>query len=335
MTEVVESRDRKIVNEIIGKREHHCFDGILRLLVGANIHFEAIDLLKNFSAEDTPSLWVFSSQYMEKDLQQKLAAYVKQGGKLVIYPQIPVKYKHGNPCTILKDQLQLGEFEIIGGVDTVDVLEIDSVLVRQRLKFTQFEGEEIAVFTHNGGKEVASYKKSFGQGEVIVLGLGMGQEHGYQLEVIKRIAECIDVKGHLSSNNPELSLVERTNGRESFIFVGNYDEIEQKAVISENNQLLFDGEEVMIPPRSGAVFVRNYEISPDLIIDYATVELTHLHETEDIIQLAVHPIGNTGTLKLRAKGWKVNDVVHNGNEILIKDICEPKTINFKRFDSEL
>jgi beta-galactosidase len=333
MTEVVEDRDRGLLGELIGKREQAAFDGMLRLLVGANIQFEAVDLLKKISVDEVPSLWIFSTSKMDAGLQQRFAEYVKNGGKLILYPEIPVKDIQGKPCRILADTLDLGEWEVVPGfTDYVDVLTIDAVNIKQRLKFSRFEGEPIASFTRTGKNEVAAYKKSFEKGEIVVLGIAMGHDYSYQLDVIKEIANSIGITGHLQASNPNLSLVERTNGNDSFLFVGNYDEIEQTAVIFEDGQSLFDGEEVDLPPRSSAIFIRNYEIANGLTIDFATVEVIKLNESEDQIELTLKPVGAKGTLKLVQNGdWSTDSNDSNEeNTILLKNISGSKTIVINR-----
>lgn len=304
MTEVVEERDRALLGEAVAKREHFAFDGVFRLLAAANIHFEAVDLLKPFDPAAAPTLWVFSTDRMDRDIQEKLVRYVGDGGKLVLFPQIPVKDKRGADCTVLRDALSLGEWEVVGGIDTVDVLGIDSVNVKQRLRFRRFEGEPVARFTRRGADEVAAYRKAHGRGEIVVLGIAIMHDYGYQLEVIRRIAALVGVRGHLTSPNGDLSLVERTDGVASFIFVANYDEVPQSGVIYEDGLPLFEGEPVKLAPRSGAVFVRRFRLHPEVEIEYATVELTGIREEEERVVLSVHPAGGPGTVKLRAPGWK-------------------------------
>ncbi len=333
MTEVVDERERSIVSEISGKREHFAFDGILRLLVGANLQFEAVDLLKDpLDVKEVPTLWVFSTSYMKESLQRKLAGYVKQGGKLVLYPEIPTFDLQGRPCRILADELGLGKWKVVPGVDTVDVLDIPSVMVKQRLQFSEFEGNEIAAFTREGRREVAAYHKNAGSGQIVVLGLAMGQDYLYQLEVIRKIAGLIGVSGHLSSDNLHLSLVERKDETHSFIFVNNYDELEQKAVLYENGTPLFDGEEISLPPRSGAIFVRNYALNSDVTIEYATVEITNLEESGETVELTVHPVGEKGSIKFRIKGnWKTDAGVQAGEDLrVLRDITEETTIKLTR-----
>jgi beta-galactosidase len=328
MTEVVENRDQGLLGELIGKREHFAFDGILRLLVAANIHFEAVDLLKEFTPDSIPSLWVFSTSRMDAILQRKLVNYVKTGGKLILYPEIPTKDLLGNECRILAEELNLGEWELVHRSDTVDVLGIDSVLTRQRLKFHSFDGEVIATYTRKGNKEVAAYQKKCGNGEIIVLGIAISQDFEYQLKVIRAISERMGIKGHLSSDNVNLSLVERCNHLDSFIFITNYDDIEQQAHIFEDGTVLFDGETVTLPPRSGAVYLRHYSLHSDITIEFATVEIRELSLKQEEVSLLVEPIGSTGSIKLRVNGsWKMGEEqIEDHGVVYLRNIQAPLRI---------
>ncbi|MBO8156958.1 MAG: beta-galactosidase [Bacillaceae bacterium] len=331
MTDVVDERDQKIFNEIAKKREDFSFDGIARLLTAADIHFEAVNLLSSLDPNETPTLWVFSTKYMNPDLQKRLADYVKQGGKLVLYPEIPSQDLRGHSCTILADVLELGQWEVVSGIDYVNVAGIDSVAVKQRLRFKRYDGEPFITFTRTGNNEVAGYKKSYGDGQIIVLGIGMGHDYKYHVEVIKRIAKFIDVEPHLTASNDDISIVERRNVEESFVFVLNYDEIEQRTVVYEHGKPLYDGEEIVLAPRSGAILLRNFALTNEIIVEYATVEITDLRINRNEIQMTVSPFHSNGALKLITnQGWTsaMGEITDQG--LVFKGINEETTITLIR-----
>ncbi|WP_349408492.1 beta-galactosidase [Pseudalkalibacillus sp. SCS-8] len=333
MTEVVEERDRGLLGDVIGKREQTAFDGTVRLLTAANIQFEAVDLLKALSVEEVPSLWVFSTKRMDERVQERLVNYVREGGRLIVYPELPVENLSGKPCRILADELDLGEWEVVGGfTDYVDVLDIDSVNIKQRLRFSRFDGKAIARFTRTGKDEVAAYKKSVGNGQILVLGIAMGHDYGYQLDVIIKLAEEMGITTHLRSTNPDLSLVERTDGHESYFFISNYDEIEQTAVIHENAKPLFEGEEITLPPRSSAIFLRNFELTDGLTIEYATVEVIKLDVSDAEVELTVAPVGPEGSLKLKSNAeWNTDSApMSEGDAISLNHIDGPTTFVFNK-----
>jgi beta-galactosidase len=320
------------MDELSFKREHFAFDGILRLLSAANISFDAVNLLKPFSAEEVPTLWVFSTSCMDPDLQERLARYVQEGGKLVLYPEIPTRDLEGKPCRILADRLELGKWEVIPGNDVVDVLGIESVAVKQRLRFERYEGEPIALYTRQNRRETAAYHKQAGNGEILVLGIAMGQDFDYQLDVIRAVAERIGVRPHLSADVPHLSVVERRNGSESFLFVLNYTEWEQETNLYEGGRPLFDGEKIVLPPRSGAMYLRNFPVAEGLLIEYATVEMTHWESAEGRVDLTVRPVGRSGMLKIRmGGGWRANIETSPEKGLLrIGPIDKPVTLTFWR-----
>ena len=307
MTEVVEKDVPPLIKDLISKRERFSYDGIVRLLTAANIHFNAVDLLKPIDPVKQPSLWVFSTAAMAETLQMKLVDYVAEGGKLVLYPEVPSVDEKGNACTLLKDRLELGDAQLIDGNDYVDVLDMDAVNIKQRLFFPHHSGESIAAFTRKGNKETAAFKKTYQKGEILVLGIGFGHDYDYQLDVVKKIAATIDVSPELTSSNASLSLTERQNDEgTSFFFVHNYDDIEQRGVIYKNGNALFDGKEIMLPARSGAVFVQHLELDAGLKIDMATVELTEFKQTNDSLHLTVTPAGESGMIRFGENpGWKL------------------------------
>ncbi|PTX64962.1 beta-galactosidase [Melghirimyces profundicolus] len=327
MTEVINEGERARLGELAAKREHFAFEGILRLLVAANISFDAVDLLRPVSPDEVPSLWVFSTEYMDPALQERLVQYVQDGGKLVLYPEIPTKDLKGNPCRVLADQLDLGEWERVSGNDTVDVPGMDSVAVKQRLRFTRHDGEELAVHTRHGKRETAAYHKKAGAGEVLVLGIAIGQDFQYQLDVIRILAERIGIRSRLKAEDPYLSLVERRKESESFLFVHNYDEVEHGSVLYEGEKALFDGEKIVLPPRSGAMFLRNIPVAPGLSIQYSTAEITRLEAVPDKVELSLCPVGPKGVLKLKMEAdWKTDGDARPTPDGLRLEIREPLTI---------
>jgi beta-galactosidase len=306
LMETVECGDEERWQEIAHKRDSFAFDGVWRMLAAANIQFEAVDLLNQINADQVPHLWVFSSQYMDEDVQRRLADYVKQGGKLVLFPEIPSHDRSGRPCRVLAEELDLGEWETVTGISVVDVLGIESVMCRQRLRFTRFEGEPLAIFTEGVKRETAAIRKRAGGGEIVVLGLGMGHDYHYQTDVIRAVAGLLGISAHLEADDPHLHLVERTGDGVSFVFVMNYDEEERSGVISERGVPLFGGQRIVLPPRSGALFVRKWAVAAGLEIEYATAEPVGLETEENLVKLTVKPVGCHGRVCVNlAENWRL------------------------------
>ncbi|WP_181347165.1 beta-galactosidase [Thalassobacillus sp. CUG 92003] len=325
MTEFVDPRDADWLKTLEVKREEFAYEGILRLLTIANIHYRAVDLHKPIEPERVPSLWVFATEHMAKDLQQRLADYVKAGGYLVLYPEIPLWDRHGRPCTVLQEALQLGQWEHLPGNDYLDVLGVDSVNVKQRLAFHKNEGKRVAVFQRNGSDETAAYTKQVGDGTIMVLGFGIRNDFDYQVEVIQELAREIGISPAFTSSNAELSIVQRKNDQTSFVFVTNYDDIQQSGVIYEQGKALFDGIPVTLPHRSSVLCLQHYPLTDGVMIDYATVELERVDEHEDRLLLMVKPVGDGGAIAFtHGSDWSIH------TEADLRDIHETTTIELRR-----
>ncbi|HET7615836.1 MAG TPA: beta-galactosidase, partial [Bacillales bacterium] len=336
LTDAVASRDMSMIGEITGKREHFAFDGVLRLLVAADVPFEAVNLSKpaSLSPKEYPSLWVFSSRYMDEALQKRLLDYLRAGGKLILYPEIPVRDLNDRPCRLLADGLQLGEWQVVSGNNTLDVLGLSSVFVGQRLVFSDHKGKIIASCSKDGSEEVAAFKKPIGNdGEILVLGAALNHNYRYQLEVIERVCREIGIVKEWTSDNPELMLVERKRkDDEAFLFVHNYDEIEQTGIIYRNDSPEFNGKPVTLPPRSGSVFLKNYSLTKQVSVVYSTVELTKTEISEDFIELSLVPIVKNGSIRILVTGdWETNieTNVTNG-DIFVNQIDRPMTLKLER-----
>ncbi|EXX86720.1 hypothetical protein BG53_05560 [Paenibacillus darwinianus] len=88
----------------------------------------------------------------------------------------------------------------------------------------------------------------------------------------------------------------------------------------------------MLPPCSGALFVRNFELHPGLRIEYATVEITELQAGDDEVRLTVRPVGKSGTVSMRITGkWSVNmPAVSVNGRLVLRNLSEAVTLKFKK-----
>ena len=102
------------------------FDGLARLLTLANRHFDMIDLerIEQKKLNRKNALFVFSLEAMSGEVQQKIARYVLQGGKLLLSPTLPQKDLSGRQCTVLGKALGLK----MNGVTQNEMIIPDAIL---------------------------------------------------------------------------------------------------------------------------------------------------------------------------------------------------------------
>jgi beta-galactosidase len=299
MTETVNRSNpsvASVIQDIEVQREHNHFDGIWRLLVAANISFAAVDLTNPapLSADNVPSLWVCSTQYMDADTQTKLLEYVKSGGRLIIGPRVPDKDLNGEPCRILADAFGLGQWSEKGGFQRVTVADIDSVFCRQYLVFESIRNAELIAYGEAGPDEVAAFVLPHGKGEVMVLGVALNHEYRYALDVIHKLAERMGVQPTVQVTDENLFVTERRGNDGALLFVNNVDELDRTTKVKLSGTDAFDGHDLSVPARTGLILPVGFHLANGLVLDYSTMEIVHLDVTPDITTIQFH-VNQTGS----------------------------------------
>lgn len=89
-------------------------DSAARGMLSNGIAFDGLDI----QGEDIPkgrALAVLSARYMPADVQKKLVSFLKEGGRLFLYGELPSFDLEGNACTILLKALSLSQPSYIQG----------------------------------------------------------------------------------------------------------------------------------------------------------------------------------------------------------------------------
>lgn len=107
MTEFRYPTSEKMATMISNLEEYrgvNAWDIIVKAMMLSGLRFTARDVQKR-PLDPKKALVIGSAAYMERGLQQKLIDYVRAGGRLVLYGEIPQFDMEMNPCTILADAL--------------------------------------------------------------------------------------------------------------------------------------------------------------------------------------------------------------------------------------
>ncbi|HAX03894.1 MAG: hypothetical protein A2Y45_07755 [Tenericutes bacterium GWC2_34_14] len=82
------------------------WDVVVKSLLLLHYHFDATNL-DMFDPDPKKLLILPSAEYMSESVQMRILSFLKQGGKLLLYGQIPRFDLKGNPCTVLADYFEL------------------------------------------------------------------------------------------------------------------------------------------------------------------------------------------------------------------------------------
>lgn len=278
MSEYSNENTWEMNHELKTIRENYFFDGIGKGLALNNMTFEGIDIMKAEAIDvlKVPSLWIQTTKWMNADVQQRLVDYAEAGGKLLLYPTIPVLDFYQKPCTILKDYLAVEQYAVpfcnFGTIDGVDsTLGI----------FTQgFYGTfESLGFIENATNDICAFEKETNnQGKIIVLGFGMEHEFDYKNEIIRKLAQRMHVQS-AGCENEVVDLSYQQYEDTKLMFVQNYeDEAKSLALYTQNQQPLHHP--VVVDGKSGLLLVM------DLPLSFVVVQSTSMELVERCFESA-------------------------------------------------
>lgn len=106
-------RLRGLINNLQANRAYGAWESPLRALLLAGYRYGAIDLQNTPVAQwGTAVLVLPSARYMAANLQEKLAEWLADGGRLLLYGEVPVYDQEGEPCERLAECLGVTPGEI-------------------------------------------------------------------------------------------------------------------------------------------------------------------------------------------------------------------------------
>jgi beta-galactosidase len=300
---------------LIYTRDRYFFDGIGRLLNLGSTNFNMVDLLKgDLDPEKVKSLWIFSLSFMDKDVQEKLLKYVKDGGKLLLFPEIPENDLSGKSCRVLIDELGIkvtekvfkspvyygdNECFVEGGVSIVDV-----------------DGDYKTLATIDG--KTCAISKDIGKGKFVFLGAPMPHYYDYQIDIIDKIAteELGQVRNVKVSPYDVIGTV-RSGDNGSFLFLMNYHDRKHKVDVEVDipeSGIKLSEKNICLCPRTGKVLPINVMMDENTKIVFSSAEILSYARTEDTVNLKVKGcVGEEVNIKLDIDGKQL-ETSHTMND---------------------
>jgi len=200
-------------------RDQLFFDGLARLMILAGFRLPFVDLERATSKELArhATLVVFALEFMHRDVQAKLLAYVRQGGRLVLYPTVPTTNEHLEPEPYLMQGLGIrhlteapGRFASVGRHEVFLEAALWHIDARPAT----------VVATTQAGKPCAIVKR-VGKGRVFVMGFGLTHRFDYQVDLIRRLMGRLGLVPHLDTTPWDVPVLVRTGPQGTLLFVCN------------------------------------------------------------------------------------------------------------------
>ncbi|PSR37645.1 MAG: beta-galactosidase [Sulfobacillus thermosulfidooxidans] len=290
-----------ILQEIVSERDNWHFDGIYRILIAANLTAEAVAVDKEESVLDPeriPVLWMATCRYMDARTQERLSAYVQDGGTLIIGPRVPEWDLAGRPCRILADTLSLPKTTAWAQRGLATILDVSSVFCANYGTLAESSTTEVLGRITRGESQGAIItRQSVDAGQVVVMGCALPDLYQYYHDVVRQLAQAIGCRLGLTLSNASLHATRREGPSGGFLFLHNLVETEQSTTVSLAGNAWHDALEwdVTVPPRSGLMLPYNR-----VALGHTSIQVmqTDAEITLDAQSLVIHRGVHAGHSKL-------------------------------------
>jgi beta-galactosidase len=263
--------NNEIVNHIKKQRNSALYYGFLRGILLNNYQVKGINLLND--EINTDKLIVFSTKYMAEETQIKLVKYLKNGGKLLLYPEIPEYDMYGNKCSILKDFLEVSIIKEYT-YDFVKIMDINSIATNN----TQVFDGDFKVLGTSGKNDVVAFEKNKRNGNVLVLGINFDMQYNHHIELVDKLLKFFGIKKIIQTKDVDVRLKRINNGY--LIFLHNLDDYIKDIDIIINNSKIFDGKKIKINARSSLLLPYKLHLNDKLELIYSTCEIVNKNTNE-------------------------------------------------------
>ncbi|MFH0907214.1 MAG: beta-galactosidase [bacterium] len=288
-------------------RNRSLFDGLIRILVKKSIPYSFADIttrsVANLRKFDT--LVVMATDVMDAATQAKLAAYVKSGGRLVLYPMAPRFDRDFRPCTILGDALGIK----VTGRSTTNRVYMDKLkdIPVATLPYIVAHGGS-RILARDANDQVVGIEKKVGKGTVRYF----GYFHNYTIEehpdLWSAMIQFPQLRRNAMADNDNLIVETRfadparsAAGAEAVTFVGNFHRMPMSAhvrVRDPRGRGEIDLGCIEVDSLVGLMLPVQVRLSPSLDLVFAHGEL--LSRKANRVTLR-GPVGSAGVVELRSR----------------------------------
>jgi beta-galactosidase len=279
MTEVNNDFTRPAADILTHQRDVILFDLLARGLALTHRPFDALELSRtHLDVAQTPLLWVMMEKQCDAAVQQKLAEYVRQGGRLVLAGRICEQTFNHAPCTILKEVIGIQHLRSDPPFTPANI----QVFAHRDVPISFLEtysGDFDEVFATSEESQTVGFIKQIGRGQVMVFGAALAANTLDDLDILHQMANRMDCQPLFTlSDWADVRLSEGENG--SFLFVTNYQDDPIETTISSAGVPLLGGHSLTLLARRGVILPLEWRLKPGILIHYLTSEVIEVIDEE-------------------------------------------------------
>lgn len=277
-------------------------DSVARGILGAGCRFSGMEVNEALAQTDQ-AVFLLSARYMAKDTQEKLLYFTEQGGRLLLYGELPRFDLEGTPCTVLCDGLGLSEPVYEEEHMPQHFVSLRCVGPCEGLA-TDLPGTRAQNFLRNGAQwlstvgepdRMCAFAQTFGRGRIVAVTC----DYPAQGDFWRKALEFLAVTPAVTHNEPRGGVyVSRScgeDGQEYFVIL-NLDGQEKTVDITVDGEVLFP--RLFLTEKRGMLLPRHVKIGCGEI-ELSTAEF--LGEEPDALHFGLTQKSDTIVLNTKRK----------------------------------
>ncbi|WP_026690536.1 beta-galactosidase [Alteribacter aurantiacus] len=281
MTEYRYPKSKKtqdLLENLEKNRAGNVWEALGRALLLANFRFTSADVQnKPLSPADIPVLVLPSAKYMAKDIQDKLVTYLEDGGRLLLYGEVPQLDMEGHHCSVLADALgatvigeHRGDHRFYLSVASGGWAEQMGEIRTHFAQALELESGD-PILTVYGTSHVTGFETEAGAGKAVVIAAAMTCDIEFFKKCVHRLGAEPGLTHDCREHGIFMTSVKNDAG-ERFLHLLNLDGFDKKFTVYKDGLSLFDGEKVELHAKEGVMLPYNVEYA-DVNIVSSTAEI--------------------------------------------------------------
>ncbi|WP_370295777.1 beta-galactosidase [Rossellomorea marisflavi] len=271
---------KEIIGNLEANRASAPWEIMTRAMLLLNYRFGAIDIQnRDIDARHTGVLALPSARYMAKEIQEKLVAYLHQGGRILLYGEVPQFDMEGNPCTVLQEALHVKEKGIRRDSQHhyLSVYHEGWAAPRPEVRthfaqvFDYGEEKVIPLLHVYGTDELCSFEAEVGNGLAIVMATAYKCDLSFFRKAFARLG-CEPSLTHDYTQHGVLLTSTGNQQGERFIHLLNLDGLDKGFHLYDGGEKLFHGKKLHLGSKEGLMLPLNL-VYDDYTIVSSTAEI--------------------------------------------------------------
>lgn len=283
-------KEQQLQHNLERFRGTEAMERVGRSLLMNHFRFTAVDVQNGaLSPERVHTLVVFTGAYLPEAVQRKLVDFARAGGSLFLYGMMPTMDMEGNPCTVLKDALEIGKIHTYNSgfgfwlsVQPVGILADSAEVTAWSAEVYEVENcEKLMVTAHS--HEVTAFAKTLGKGKVLML----GTPYICHLENYRKMMACLGSTPALTEDGTYGGIFMTTmkgENRERYLHMMNLDGFDKHVHVTMEGESLFGGRTIRLASRRALMLPMQMELDGKFL-EYATCEIFGRSEDSWLVRL--------------------------------------------------